>query len=100
MSVSVERQVSEERKEQLGVEEWSPWSKEVSEFDWSYDDTETCYVIEGEVTVSLDGGESLTIRAGDLAQFEQGLSCTWNVTSDLRKVFTFGEVSLDPDESI
>ena len=25
----------------LDVESWGTWTKEVSEFDWSYDDTET-----------------------------------------------------------
>jgi uncharacterized cupin superfamily protein len=28
------------------------WSKEVSVFDWEYDASETCYVMEGEVKVT------------------------------------------------
>lgn len=100
MSINVERQVSDDRIETLNVDDWSTWFKEESEFDWSYSDTETCYVLEGEVTVKTDGGGELTIRPGDVAQFEQGLSCVWNVTSDLKKVFTFDEVELDPDEEV
>lgn len=99
MSIKVERQVSEARTDELNVDDWSTWTKEESEFDWSYSDKETCYVLEGEVTVKTDDGE-VTIRSGDVAQFEQGLSCVWNVTSDLKKVFTFEPVRLDPDEQL
>lgn len=100
MKIGVERDVSDERKDQLGVDGWSPWSKEESEFDWSYSDTETCYVFEGEVTLETNAGDQITIRAGDVAQFKEGLSCVWKVTSDLEKVFTFDDVSLNPDDEV
>lgn len=100
MEIKVERQIDEQREEDLGVDEWSPWSKEESRFDWSYSDTETCLILEGEVTVQRDNGESVTIREGDLAQFPEGLSCVWDVTSDLEKVFSFDDVEVNPDESV
>ena len=37
---------SKEDLKKLNVESWGTWSKEISEFDWSYDDTETCYILE------------------------------------------------------
>ena len=30
---------------------------DVSSFDWTYDDNETCLLIEREVTVTPDGGQ-------------------------------------------
>ncbi len=100
MKVKVEEQIDEPRKEELGVDGWSPWSKEASTFDWSYASTETGYILEGAVTVHLPGGKSISAEAGDVAQFPEGLECTWEVTEDLEKVYTFGNVELNPDESV
>ena len=37
----------EQKLEELGVGSWPIWEKEVSRFDWYYDDKETCYILEG-----------------------------------------------------
>ncbi|MFP4686842.1 MAG: cupin domain-containing protein [bacterium] len=100
MKVKLEKQPDEDRRDELGISGWSSWGKEASKFDWSYSSTETCYILEGAVTVHLPGSKSVSAEAGDLVQFPNGLSCTWEITSDLRKVFTFGKVTLEPDEVI
>lgn len=43
---------TEEELKKLGIKSWGTWSKEKSVFDWSYDDTETCYILDGEVEVT------------------------------------------------
>ena len=65
------------------------WECEVSEFDWYYDSEETCVLIEGEVTVSYDGG-SVSFGAGDYVVFPKGLSCVWKVSKPVRKHYEFG----------
>ena len=72
-----------------GVIGWPIWTKEPSTFDWHYDEPETCYFLEGEVTVTTDAGE-VTIRKGDFVKFPKGLSCTWRVTQAIRKHYRFG----------
>ncbi|MFB6356981.1 MAG: cupin domain-containing protein, partial [bacterium] len=47
MEVKKESQINEVRQEELGVENWSTWSKPESRFEWSYSDSETCYILEG-----------------------------------------------------
>ncbi len=79
---------SREQLERLGVARWSPWSCEVSSFDWSYDGTETCFIQEGKVTVVTSDG-SVDIEPGDLVQFADGLDCRWEVVEPIRKVFSF-----------
>jgi len=64
------------------------WGCEVSEFDWYYDSEETCLLVEGEVTVTHDGG-SVSIGAGDYVVFPQGLACVWNVTKPVKKHYVF-----------
>ena len=100
MEVKVEKQIDEARKEELGIDSWSPWSKEASKFDWSYASTETGYIIEGEVIVHLPNDESIEAEAGDVVQFPEGLNCVWEIRKDLRKVYTFDTVELDADEAV
>ncbi len=88
--IRIERDPPRERLESLGVEGWPVWSCGVSTFPWTYDETETCYLLEGEVVVTPERGEPVTIRAGDLVTFPKGLSCTWEVRSPVRKHYSFG----------
>lgn len=35
---------------------WPTWGCGVSKFPWTYSDTETCYITEGTVVVTPEGG--------------------------------------------
>lgn len=88
--IVVEHSPSPDRLKSLGVSAWPTWSKEVSEFPWTYSDQEVAYILEGEVTVTPDGGEPVSFGKGDLVTFPSGMSCTWNVRKPLRKHYQFG----------
>jgi uncharacterized protein len=90
LTITVESQPSADRLAELGVKTWPIWTKEVSQFPWHYDDREICYLLEGAVTVTPDGGEPVSFGAGDLVTFPPGLSCTWNITAPVRKHYRFG----------
>jgi len=90
MAIVVEHRPDPERLEQLGVEDWPTWGAGASRFPWIYDERETCYVLEGEVVVTPDGEQPVTIKAGDLATFPAGMSCVWDVKHPLRKHYRFG----------
>ena len=83
--IKVERQPDEKRLQELGVRKWPIWTKEASEFPWTYGSREVCYFLEGEVTVTPEGGEPVTMGKGDLATFPAGMNCTWKITKDVRK---------------
>jgi uncharacterized cupin superfamily protein len=83
--IKVERHPPEARLKELGVRTWPIWTKEVSEFPWTYDTQEICYFLEGEVEVIPEGGEPVRVGQGDLVTFPAGLSCTWKVTKPVRK---------------
>ena len=72
MSISVTSPCPENSIEELGIKNWPIWICEESSFDWTYDDKETCLLIEGEVTVTPDGGEPVKFGAGDLVVFPAG----------------------------
>ena len=86
---------TEEELNELGVKSWSIWEKETSVFDWSYSDTETCYILEGEIEVTDNStGEKLEFKKGDLVQFPKGLDCVWNVKKPVRKHYNFGDLKI------
>jgi hypothetical protein len=89
-AISIESQPTAERLKHLGVTSWGIWEKEVSEFPWTYSDRETCYFLEGEVTVTPKGGEAVTMGKGDLVTFPAGMSCVWKITKDVKKHYQFG----------
>ena len=86
--ITIEKHPSEARLKSLGVFSWPIWTKEPSTFDWYYDSEETCYFLEGEVTVKTEH-ETVSFGKGDLVTFPQGLSCTWQVKKAVRKHYRF-----------
>ena len=88
MSEIIVKKPNDEELKNLGVTSWDTWGCDVSVFDWEYGETETCYVLEGEVTVKTEDDET-TIKAGDLATFPKGLKCVWDVKAPIRKHFRF-----------
>lgn len=86
---------TEQELNKLKVKSWGIWEKEESIFDWTYDDTETCYILDGEVEVTDSStGEKLVFRKGDLVQFPKGLNCVWNVKKPVRKHYTYGDLDI------
>lgn len=74
----------------MGVDDWPIWERGISEFPWTYDQTETCYLLAGEAVVTPEGGAPQTIREGDLVTFLQGLSCTWKIVKPVTKHYKLG----------
>lgn len=90
--ISVERNVPPAKLEVLWVEHWPTWSKEESEFEWTYEEKEMCYILSGEATVTPHGeGEAVTFKRGDLIIFPKGMSCTWKITKAINKHYKLGD---------
>lgn len=89
MNIEVRKPTEEEK--QL-AEAWPTWSKEISEFPWSYADKETCLILSGSAIVTADDGESVSFGAGDWVVFPKGLSCVWKIDEVIEKKYKFGEI--------
>lgn len=72
-----------------GVFDWPVWEKEPSTFPWTYDSSETCYFLSGDVVVTPEGGAPVSMGQGDLVTFPAGLSCTWEIRQPVRKHYRF-----------
>ena len=73
---------SEDRKVSSGL-----WTCEPGEFDWNFTWDEFVYVLEGEVTITEEGGKSYTLGPNDMVRFPLGLKTHWKVTRSVRKFF-------------
>ena len=68
MSILVTSPCTETQIQELGIKNWPIWTCDVSSFDWTYEDQETCLLLEGEVTVTPEGGDACAI-------WSRGFSC-------------------------
>ncbi|KHG41133.1 MAG: cupin domain-containing protein [Aphanizomenon flos-aquae KM1D3_PB] len=89
MEIKVVHQPNLAHLNELDVFNWPIWEKEISKFSWTYDDQETCYFLAGNVVVTPDGGQVVQMGKGDLVTFPAGMSCTWEITRDVKKHYCF-----------
>ena len=88
--IKVERNPAAKRLQKDGIFDWPIWTKEVSEFPWTYSEEETCYFLEGEVVVTPVGEDPVEMKKGDLVSFPEGMSCTWNIRQNVKKHYKLG----------
>ncbi len=87
MKIDIE-QYSQEELQEEGVFDWPVWEHDEDKFDWFYDQTELCYILEGEATITTEF-EAITIKAGDFVTFPKGLECVWDIESAIKKHYSF-----------
>ena len=91
MSILVTSPCPESTVQELGIKSWPIWSCDVSSFDWTYEDRETCLLLEGEVTVTQEGVRPINFSAGDLVTFPAGMNCRWEGHKSVCKHYRFGD---------
>ena len=85
--VIIEKLTSDQIHEK-GINAWPVWKKDISRFEWFYDDEEQCYILEGNVIVKTD--ENIyEISGGDFVTFKKGLKCIWDIKEKIKKHYTF-----------
>ena len=87
--IKIRHAMSEAQLKELGVFDWPIWSKEKSCFPWTYAADESCYILEGEVTVTPARGNPVHIVPGDYLTFPKGLQCTWDIHQTIKKHYRF-----------
>jgi len=63
------------------------WMHSHADFQYVFPGDETFHVLEGEVTIDVEGGESVTLRPGDIASYAKGQVSTWHVREPFKKFF-------------
>ena len=89
MDVIIIKKLSQEEIDKIGLKSWPIWEKEISRFEWHYDDIEECYILEGKVTVETTNGGKVEFGKGDFVTFPKGLSCVWDIKEAVRKHYNF-----------
>ena len=87
--ITVEKNLSQNKLDALGVTKWPTWKKEVSTFDWSFPEQEIAYILEGSCIITptgtQNGGLPVSFSKGDLVTFPAGLKASWQVLAPLHK---------------
>jgi uncharacterized cupin superfamily protein len=72
---------SEDGRQANGIWECTPGT-----FNWTHTD-ETATLLAGRVTVTLPGGATMELAAGDFAFFPEGMTTRWQIHETVRKSF-------------
>ena len=88
MNIKINK-LSNKQMDDMGVLSWPVWTCDISEFDWEYDEQESCLLLEGEGEVKTDY-ETINFSAGDFVVFPRGLKFRWRVIKPVRKHYSFG----------
>jgi uncharacterized cupin superfamily protein len=60
-------------------------------FDYEMAMNETIHVLEGEVSLAVEGGPTLELAAGDIASFHAGTRTRWTIReTPFRELFVLG----------
>lgn len=89
MKISIQK-LSDSDFNKMGIANWPIWQKEVSSFDWHYDEQEQFFVIEGSVKIK-SGKFEYNIKPGDFVICPKGLSCHWDVFIPIKKHYKFSD---------
>lgn len=63
------------------------WRCEPRDIPYVFPGDETFEVLEGAVRIEVETGESVELKAGDVASFPKGQKATWTITSPFKKFF-------------
>jgi len=88
MATVLIKKLSKNEIENMGINSWPIWQKEISRFPWTYSGNEECLIIEGEFTVETEEG-NFKIIAGDFVTFPDGLKCVWDIKKPVKKYYNF-----------
>jgi len=88
-SITIEHKVTPAKLDVLYVYDWPVWTKGISEFDWTYDKKETCYIVEGEAIITPENEEAFTITEGDMVFFPKGIKCVWKIIAPIEKHYMY-----------
>ncbi len=85
MQITVEKNPSQTRLNELNVTKWPTWQKEVSVFPWTFHEQEIAYILEGECIITPTNGAPVSFGKGDLVTFPAGMTTNWEVKQALHK---------------
>ena len=64
------------------------WDTTAGRFTWDYTWDEFIMILEGEGSITADGEEAVTLKAGDFCHFALGTKTMWQVDNYVKKAFT------------
>ena len=84
MNISVTSPNSLWKIEDLDIKSWPIETCNPSTFPWEYSEKENCLILEGNLTVTPDGGEPVRFGVGDLVVFPKGFLALGKCTKQFK----------------
>ena len=63
------------------------WRCEPMTFEYEFPGDEYIHVLQGKLLIEFADGDSVTLTAGDITQFDKGIKTTWTIQESFKKFF-------------
>lgn len=63
------------------------WRAQPSRFRYAFAGDESFHVLEGRVTITVDGGDAVALGPGSIVSFSKGMTSTWEIHEAVTKFF-------------
>lgn len=63
------------------------WRCEPMTFEYEFPGDEVFQVLQGDLQVAIQNGETINLTQGDIVSFDKGLNSTWTIKSSFKKFF-------------
>ena len=82
--ILVERLIPQDRQTEPGVHGWPTWKDGEGDRTLGYDAAEQSFFLAGSATLTPEGGDPVSVNAGDLVVIPAG-NCLWQVHTLVRR---------------
>ncbi|MGC5328316.1 cupin domain-containing protein [Brevibacillus sp. SYSU BS000544] len=83
------KNISSQEYQDLGIALWEPWENTTHKGTWEVEETESFYVLDGEVHITVDEVTHIVTK-NMLVFLPKGLVCVWYIPNYLKKVYKLG----------
>ena len=83
------RKPTEAEIDKMGIRNWAIWDSPLDDFDWSYDEKEVFFVLEGDAEIDA-GDQKVRFGPGDLIICTPPFECRWKIHKRIKKHYKFG----------
>ena len=63
------------------------WRCEPMTFEYEFPGDEIIHVLQGDLLIELNDGNTVSLQTGDIASFNKGIKTTWTIQRSFKKFF-------------
>lgn len=80
------KEISSEEAKALNVDTWEEWDHGPNNVEWTVEEQEVFYVLEGEVLITVED-KTHTVKENMIVSLPKDFVCNWHIPKYIKKVY-------------